>query len=454
MKARSVDLPEINPNASQGDLEAKQPHIDHGVRRFGKNGYFDTEHKHLEWSKLWTNSWLIAGVASDVPEDGDYFLFDIGDESIIVTRVGDEVRAFYNVCPHRGARLLDQEHGRKKRIVCPFHSWNFSNGGELLRITDEHTFQPEVIAHRPGLSPVHCATHAGIVFIHMGASPDPLEDAIGLPKGYLETYEIDAMRVVRHVRSEWGSNWKVGVEAFYESYHLHSVHPETRGVMGDLNVQYDLYPNGASRMIVPLGQPSPRSKDQESMNEGLLMMLAEAGADPETFTGTAADVRCAIQQAKRVRANRLGLDYSRFTDGQLSDSWATGIFPNVQIGCHPEAVFLMRFLPHPTDPQLFYYDTMTLLRPVDDPNYAAPGWMGLPEGTDISGQSRPATEHYSLNEDPNLGLVLDQDAALLPSVQRGMRSRGFSGQLWGEQEQRLRHFHMELDKRLTAEDDR
>ena len=66
---------------------------------------------------------------------------------------------------------------------------------------------------------------------------------------------------------------------------------------------------------------------------------------------------------KRERSERLGLEYERFTDGQLSDSWATGIFPNVQIGCHPEAVFLMRFLPHETDPERFYYDTMTLMLP-------------------------------------------------------------------------------------------
>ena len=76
----------------------------------------------------------------------------------------------------------------------------------------------------------------------MDNDPPPLQEMIGLPAGYLEGYNIDDMRVVRHVRSEWGSNWKVGVEAFYESYHLHAVHPETRGVMGDLNVQYDSIP--------------------------------------------------------------------------------------------------------------------------------------------------------------------------------------------------------------------
>ena len=441
----------INPDAPADSLEAKQPDVDNGTRCHAKDGYFSRDYMQLEWDKLWTRSWLIAGVASDLPEVGDYFLFNIAQESIIVTRNEDGIGAFFNACSHRGARLVSEERGNKKVFVCPFHNWSFRNNGDLRHITDENTFKPDVVKHRPGLTPVRCETHAGIIFVCMDANAPPLQEMIGLPEGYLEPYHIDQMRVVRHVRSEWGANWKVGVEAFYESYHLHAVHPETRGVMGDLNVQYDLYPHGASRMIVPLGQPSPRIPDQDSVNEGLQAMLQDAGVDPETFTGSAAEVRRAIQLGKRERASRLGLDYSRFVDGQLSDSWATGVFPNVQIGCHPEALFLMRFLPHETDPERFYYDTMTLLFPADDPNYRPPAWMGLPDGTDVTGKVRPATEHYSIEEDANLGLVLSQDADLLPIVQQGMRSRGFKGQLWSEQEQRLRHFHVELERRLGLE---
>lgn len=438
----------INPDAPDESLEAKQAPVDNGTRNHGKDGYFSRDYMRLEWEKLWTRSWLIAGVSSDVAKTGDYFLFDIGDESIIVTRTEEGLSAFYNVCSHRGARLLSEPRGNRNVFVCPFHHWSFHNNGELRRITDEESFQPEVIAHRPGLTPVRCQEYAGLIFVCMDDDAASLTEMIGLPEGYLEAYRIEDMRVVRHVRSEWGANWKVGVEAFYESYHLHAVHPETRGVMGDLNVQYDLYPHGASRMIVPLGQPSPRMQDQDTVNEGLQMMLRDAGVDPDTFEGTAADVRRAIQLGKRERAERLGLDYSRFVDGQLSDSWATGVFPNVQIGCHPEALFLMQFLPHETDPERFYYDTMTLLIPADDPDYCPPAWMGLPEGTDVTGRTRPDTEHYAIDEDANLGLVLSQDSTLLPIVQQGMRSRGFSGQLWSEQEQRLRHFHVELEKRL------
>ena len=66
----------------------------------------------------------------------------------------------------------------------------------------------------------------------------------------------------------------------------------------------------------------------------------------------------------------------------------------------------------------------------------------------MTGVTRRPTEHYLEDEDPSLGLVLSQDAAFLPSVQEGMRSRAFEGQLWSEQEQRLRHFHVELERRL------
>ena len=179
--------------------------------------------------------------------------------------------------------------------------------------------------------------------------------------------------------------------------------------------------------------------------------MAEASMSPDEYPQNAREVRTAIQQAKRRRSEKFDLGYERFTDGQLTDSWATGIFPNVQIGLHPEGAFLMRFMPHPTDPERFYYDTMTLVIPVDDPDYSVPGWMGLPEGTDTSGETRPETVYTGVGEPPNLGEVLDQDSELLPILQQGIRSRAFRGPLWGEQEQRLRHFHKELDRYLSGE---
>lgn len=444
--------PVVNPEAPADSLEQKAPPIDNGTQRVDPGRYYSSEFMELEWTRLWPRVWLIACADTDVRESGDYFVFDAGREQILVVRQEDgSVKAFFNVCPHRGNRLVHNEQGSVPSFTCSFHSWQFQLGGELVQITDEHSFRSPVIAHQPCLVEVECESHGGLIWINMSDDPPPLAEAIGLPPGYLENYHLEEMFVVRHVRSEWAANWKTAVDAFYETYHLHAVHPETSTVMDDLGTQYDLYPNGASRMIVPLAKKSPRVADQDTVGDGLKFMMADAGMDPNNFEGTAQELRAAMQKAKRERASKLGLDYSDLVDGQLTDSWATGIFPNVQIGLHPEGVFVMRFLPHATDPEKFVYDTMIMFRPADDPTYTVPAWMGLPEGTDCSGEVRPEIEHKAIGEPPELGLVLDQDSDLLPVVQRGIRSRAFAGPLWSEQEQRLRHFHRELDRYIAGE---
>jgi hypothetical protein len=181
-------------------------------------------------------------------------------------------------------------------------------------------------------------------------------------------------------------------------------------------------------------------------------MMQDAGMDPDRFNGSAREVRAAVQKAKRERARRLGLKhYDRLTDGQLTDSWATGLFPNVQIGMHPEGVFIMRFLPHPDDPRKFFYDNITMFRYVDDPTYTVPAWMGLPKHTDVSGRVRPGIEYIPEGMKPDLGEVLDQDIDLVAAVGAGCRSKGFKGPLWSEQEVRIRHFHRELDRYINGE---
>jgi len=441
----------VDPQAGSDNLEAKQPYIEHGTEMVDPERYSSRSFMNLEWDRMWTKTWLIAGVETDIPEPGDYSVFTVGSEEIIVVRQEDgSVRALYNVCPHRGNRIVLNERGSMGQFTCAFHSWKFDLDGSLLEITDKETFRPETICHGPRMTEVKCETKAGLIFINMDPEAPPLEERLGLPDGYLEQYEIDKMVVVRHIVSEWKGNWKTGIDAFYETYHLHIVHPQTQGVMLDIGTQYDLYPHGASRMIVPIGAPSPRTGDTDSINETLAGYMQMEGMDPEQFKGNAQEVRKALAAHKRERAKKVGLNWDHFTDGQLTDSWATGIFPNIQIGMHPEGVFLMRFLPHATDPEKFYYDTMTLFRPAPDPHHQAPFWMGLPEDTDLTGKDRPETEHL-LAEDADLGEVLNQDVSLITAVQGGVKSRGFEGPIWGEQEQRIRHFHAELDAYINGE---
>lgn len=446
-----VEFP-MNLNAPADSLEAKQPPVDNGLDVPDPSRYYSKEFMKLEWERLWPRVWLLAGVTSDIPESGDYTVFEHGHEEFIVVRQKDDgIKAFYNVCPHRGNKICLNERGSVDKFTCAFHSWQFECTGKLARITDEETFNPKLVAHRPGLTEVRCDQIGGLIFINMDGKAPPLRDWLGLPPGYIEDYQIDKMHAVRHVRSEWMANWKTGVDAFYETYHLPHIHPQTQGVMEEFS-QLDLYPNGFQRMIVPLCVKSHRVGDQESVDAGLQFMMKDAGMDPTEFKGTAREVRAAVQASKRARAKRLGLKhYEKFSDGQLTDSWATGYFPNVQIGMHPEGVFIMRFQPHETDPERFYYDNITMYRYVDDKNYTVPAWMGLPAGIDVTGAVRPNIERIPATQRPDLGEVLNQDVDLVTAVQKGSKSRGFRGPLWGEQEQRIRHYQREIDRYINRE---
>lgn len=437
--------------APRTSLEAKQPRPDLGLNVPDPSRYYSREFMALEWERLWPRVWLLVGVTSDVKEPGDFIVFAHGHEEFIVTRQPDHsIKVLYNACPHRGNRVCLTEQGSVSKFTCPFHGWQFSSDGALAKITDEETFDPRLVSHRPRMTEVRSDEIGGLIFINMNGEAPPLKDWIGLPPGYIENYEIDKMNVVRHVRSEWRANWKTGVDAFYETYHLPHIHPQTQGVMEDFS-QIDLYPNGFSRMIVPIGVKSHRVADQSTVDPYQHFMMGEAGIDAGSYKGSAKDVREAIQKAKRERGKKYGLSYyDKLTDGQLTDSWATGYFPNVQIGMHPEGVFIMRFVPHPTDPERFFYDNMTMFRYVDAPGYTVPAWMGLPKECDITGAVRPEIEHIPAGVKPNLGEVLDQDVELVAAVQQGVKSRGFKGPLWSEQEDRLRHFHKELDRYMKS----
>lgn len=431
-------------------FNAERPRPDNGTARPDPKRYYDRAFWDAEWEHVFTRTWLMAGVVSDIPEAGDWLRFEIGTESFIVVRGADgSTSAYYNVCPHRGSQLVLGDFGGTNAFTCPFHSWKFDLDGRNISVTDAETFHPDVLCHGTDLRKVRCEIAAGLIFISMNDDVMPLSEYLGEVGEQLSLYDIEKMHVVQHKRSDWAANWKGGVDAFYEIYHLHAVHPQTQCVMDD-RTQIDLFPNGMSRQFVPFAQPSPRFPDQETVNLGIRAMLADAGIDPDSFTGSAQESRAAIQQAKRARSAKYDLGYDKFSDTQLSDSTIYGVFPNVQIGCHPEAVFIHRFMPDPKDPELFTYETMILFKPEDIPGYSAPAWMGLSADADLSGQTRPEVVHTPVGVSPELGEVLDQDSELLPIVQKGARSRGFAGPLWSEQEARLRHFHVTLDRYIAG----
>lgn len=439
----------IEPEVSATSSAAKKPYEDFGTVGLDTRRYYRPEFASLEEERLWPRVWTVAGFASDIPKPGDYFKFDLGRESFIVVRSpSGAIKAFYNVCPHRGNALVHDNFGSVSKFVCGFHGWQFNLDGDNQKITDREMFRPEAVCGAIGLTPVRCDVVCGMVFINIDGQAIPLAEYLGELADHLKPYRFEDMRPVQDAETVWCANWKTGLDAFNEAYHAFFVHALARKSFDDVHTQIDTYPNGMSRRIGMLGHPSPRLPDQ-GLNDDLKYLMMEAGLDPADADPAEGNVRRAIQRAKRARAEKNGLDWSAFTDGQLTDDWNYTIFPNLTLNVHVEGILFQRFRPHPDDPEKLIYDNVVLVHPTNDAA-SIPAYMGVSPGADTSGQTRPA-RRYIPNGEPGMGPVVDEDGRLIPVVQRGLRSRGFRGMRLGEPEHCIRQFHAELDKYLYGD---
>lgn len=413
--------------------------------------YWTQDHAAKEWDALWTKTWTCAGRVSDLPAVGHWFKYELGRESFIVVRSGDqETKAYYNVCRHRANRIVREDFGRQRLFTCPFHGWQWKPNGELAQITDRACFKDEALCGNLDLIPVRCETWAGFVFINMDPqAPSLLEFLAELPV-LMQPYQMDQMHVVKDVVVEFDTNWKTAVEAFIESYHLQVTHPQAKPFVDDVYYQLDSFHQGHARLHTAVAIPSPRMTDRNVLDPVLGYMLMEAGLDPAQFAGRAMEARAAILAAKRQPDNPYGIDYSGFTDTQVTDDWNYFVFPNMTFNTHPEGVLIIRFLPHPTNPEKSYYHVHVISRKLKD-GVRPPAYMGVEPDVDISGTTRPA-RRYNSKHQPELGEVLEQDVGNFENVQKGLRSRSFEHNRYSDQELRIIQFHAEMQRYFDRHD--
>jgi len=169
--------------------------------------------------------WIYVGVEPDVPEPGDVVTVDIGHHAILIVRHDDmSVRAYHNVCRHRGARLIAGPTASVGNIVCRYHQWTYNLDGAL--IFAEH-MNPDFDRTCHGLKPVHLQSLAGLLFICLSETPpadfDDMADAL---TPYIEPHDPRATKIAAQIDLIEEGNWKVTMENNRECYHCAVSHPE------------------------------------------------------------------------------------------------------------------------------------------------------------------------------------------------------------------------------------
>lgn len=172
---------------------------------------------------LFARRFLFAGHECEVAAPGDWFVYDVGDESVIIVRGADrQIRAFHNVCRHRGSRLCSGT-GRTKGFVCPYHAWAYDLNGRLLRDTmAEHG----VDAGALGLKPVSIRVVGGLIFMSLAAAPPSFDEAEAALAPALRPQGLAQARVAKIVDYRVRANWKIIWENNRECFHCPTTHPE------------------------------------------------------------------------------------------------------------------------------------------------------------------------------------------------------------------------------------
>jgi Rieske 2Fe-2S family protein len=347
-----------------------------------------------ERERIWFDGWVCIGRDEEFPAAGDFLVRDVAGESVIVTRnTAGEPRAFYNVCAHRGTKLLD-ETGEvcghvNKAFRCPYHAWSFDLDGRLIgtpNVHEDERFERDAYP----LHPIAVDSYAGFVFVNLSDAPEPLVPA--LREGtesitVFDRYRIDELRIGVRLRYEVAANWKIVVENYNECLHCPTVHPELVS-------------------IVPLYRFG-EVWDEETQDDGNWMI---EGATSFTTTG-----RSELPPLPGLEPDDYRMYYGTFQ------------FPNLLLNLHPDCA--MYYLLFPQGPGNTTVISEYLFRPE---TIAAPSFR--PE---------PVVELWDL--------ISRQDWAICERAQTGVRSRAYTTGVYPRQDRFLFDFNERWRVRMGRE---
>ena len=405
-----------------------------------------------ERERMWPHVWQFAAREEDLPDPGDYAVFENAGRSWLLSRQEDgSVRAFHNVCLHRG-RKLKRDSGTADRFTCPFHGFSWNKDGSFAQMPCQWDFT-HLDPAAMNLPEAEVDRWGGYIFLREEkGGPGLMEYLAPLPEHFARWRHEECTTVI-WVAKEVPANWKVTAEAFMEAWHTVVTHPQLLPFTGDCNSAYWNWGDNVNANLVPFGIMSPHldadGKEQQWIVDEFVKYNGRSGDNYETSNDPFAvqvpegmSARQALGAAMRAGYTaQTGYDHSDATDAELLDALVYNVFPNFAPwgGFMPNIVY--RWRPGKT-PDTCLMEVRILARV----KKGEPIPRGVP--MKLLGRDEKWTAAPELGI---LGDVFEQDMENLPYVQEGLHaSKTGLVQLADYQEIRIRQFHQTLEKYLNV----
>ena len=403
--------------------------------------YITSEFAALKRARLWPRVWQLAASVDHVANPGDVYEYIVGDLSVLIVRGDDgELRAFQNVCRHRGSEICSGTNAGMTELRCPFHRWSYDLTGRLREVPSRKGFGA-LPGDEYGLLPVAVDTWGPLVFVNHDLDAEPLASFLDGVPDHSAFLGLDDFRCTYLVTVPLPCNWKTLIDGFSETYHVQGIHREMLPSVDDVNGPQQLWRHHG-RLEQRYGLPSPRFRERPDVqtvwSSFVEIMGTRAGVTMEGDPGPAPavpegrELRDVLAGMVRATNEDKGLDFSTFTDDQLLTMQQYNLFPNVTMVTFPDLLSVVRSRPGPS-PDECLMDVFAFERHQHDTT--AP-------------RTQPADVLLPPESDLPVGLVLNQDVANARRAQKGLHQPGFTRITLSGEECRILNLHRNLERWL------
>jgi choline monooxygenase len=391
----------------------------------------------LESDRMWPKVWQVACTVDHVADPGDYFEYTCGPYSVLVVRGDDgHLRAFQNVCRHRGNSLCSGAGSGLSELKCGYHGWTWDLSGALKRVPNRKGFGALRMSEFPLLA-AKIDTWERLVFVNLDVNAMPLNEWLEAVPADIAWCGLGDFRCYATITVEVDANWKTIADGFSETYHIQTLHPELHRCMDDVHAPQVIWGRtGKSEQVY--GVPSPQIKEPLSdadvweayvSTQGALMGVEDGTPFPDDRQ-PGQSVSDVIAQRTREFADQRGVDLSWATTDHIMRLHQYNVFPNMSL--------------------LASADHMTVLaaRPGPDPDHGELVmilWTRMPPGAP---RIKPADMRMTAGE-AHPGLVLTQDIGVLAGLQRGLHQPGLTHLTLSCEERRVISMHRNLERYLN-----